>query len=273
VAATPANGRVLRLGLVSTAGRSEVLPSTFVSVRVGVEPGIGGVATVLALSFKFALGCRRGSEAGCTPCSSCRWFRSKTMEMETELYYVRHLKHWLIPSPPPALGMQMPVVVKEGDDSVRFRLPYSASSKIILASGTIAVPAPTSSRAAVTPFTSVETKGLIILDWTTGAFLCNPIAAASTPIIGLDSTVSSDAAREGMSGKVVGDDNKATSRSARSCSACETLSSLRFFCRFDSKTSVVSLLNSISNSRLASGAVFLASWFSFSSVEVSCEAL
>jgi len=116
------------------------------------------------------------------------------------------------------------VVAKEGDDNVRFRLPYSASSKIILASGTIAVPAPTSSRAAVTPPISadkpkgaVETKGLIItgsvfsLDWTTGAFLRNPIAEVSTPIIGLDLTVSSDAAREGMSGSVVGDDDKAAS--------------------------------------------------------------
>jgi len=42
------------------------------------------------------------------------------------------------------------VVAKEGNDNVRFRLP---SSKIILASGTIAVPAPTSSRTAVTPCT------------------------------------------------------------------------------------------------------------------------
>ena len=77
------------------------------------------------------------------------------------------------------------VVAKEGNDNVRFRLPYLASSKIILASGTIAVPAPTSSRTA-------ETKGLIILNWTTGAFLRNPIAEVSTPIIGLDSAVSSD---------------------------------------------------------------------------------
>jgi len=36
------------------------LHSSVCVVEVGVEPGIGGVAAVLALSFKFALGRRRG---------------------------------------------------------------------------------------------------------------------------------------------------------------------------------------------------------------------
>jgi len=121
------------------------------------------------------------------------------------------------------------VVAKEGDDNVQF--PTSIFDFFENNFGI--VPAPTSSRATVTPFTSAETKGLIILDWTTGAFLRNPIAAASTPIIGLDSTVSSDA---GMSGSVVGDDDKATSRSARSCSVpCETFSSFRSLRRLDSQ--------------------------------------
>ena len=85
------------------------------------------------------------------------------------------------------------VVAKKGDERISI---FGFFDK----SGTFAVPAQTSSRTAVTPFTSAETKGLIILDWTTGAFLRNPVAAASTPIIGLDSTVSSesDAAREGQ---------------------------------------------------------------------------
>ena len=51
-------------GQISTAGPPEVLLSTFVSacvvVVVRVEPGIGGATTVLALSFKFGLGRRRG---------------------------------------------------------------------------------------------------------------------------------------------------------------------------------------------------------------------
>ena len=145
------------------------------------------------------------------------------------------------------------VVAKKGDERISI---FGFFDK----SGTFAVPAQTSSRTAVTPFTSAETKGLIILDWTTGAFLRNPVAAASTPIIGLDSTVSSesDAAREGQaeSSAMTTKPRRPTICSACSCSACETLSSLRFFHRFDSKQAWCPSLSEF-DIRLASGAVFL----------------
>ena len=140
---------------------------------------------------------------------------------------MRHLKHRLIPSPPPAFAYPMLWWRRKemimSDSAFHIRLLRSIRDN-------------RSSSTNVIKSRSNTIQDLIILDWTTGAFLRNPIAEVSTPIIGLDSTVSSDAAREGMSGRVVGDDNKATSRSARSCSApCETFSSVRSLRRLDSQ--------------------------------------
>ena len=47
-----------------------------------MEPEIGGVAAVLALSFKFALGPRRGVRLDVPLAHPCRWFQSRTMMVD-----------------------------------------------------------------------------------------------------------------------------------------------------------------------------------------------
>jgi len=68
----------LRIGLGFDGRTMYPLHSSVCVVEVGVEPGIGGVAVVLALSFKFALSRRRGVRLDVPLAHPCRWFQSRT---------------------------------------------------------------------------------------------------------------------------------------------------------------------------------------------------